>query len=41
MSEWGWVAFGFSVAYGSIALYFGWTAVRIRRAKRLLKELSS
>jgi len=41
MSEWGWVAFGFSVAYGSVALYVGWTAARVRRANRLLKDLTS
>ncbi len=39
MSEWGWVALGFSVAYGSIALYAGWTATRLRRTRRTLEEL--
>ena len=39
MSEWGWVAFGYSVVYVSLALYVGWTVARMRRARRMLREL--
>ena len=39
MSEWGWVLLGFSVLYGMVAAYIGWTAWRIRDARRRLLEL--
>ncbi len=39
MSEWGWVAFGFSVLYGMLAVYVGWTVYRIRDARRRLSAL--
>ena len=39
MSEWGWVAFGYTAAYGALTLYVAWTAMRIRRARRMLREL--
>ena len=39
MSEWGWVAFGYSVMWGSLAVYVGWIAYRVRRAKARLEEL--
>ena len=39
MSEWSWVAFGYSVVYGSLALYVGWTVARAHRVRRLLREL--
>ncbi len=41
MSEWGWVALGFSATYGSIVLYGAWTLARLRRARRRLEEASS
>ncbi len=34
MSEWGWVAFAYSVAYGSLAAYCASIAIRIRNARR-------
>ena len=39
MSEWGWVAFGYSVVYGTMAAYVTWTTLRLRRARRLLREM--
>jgi hypothetical protein len=41
MSEWGWIALGFSVTYGSITAYALWTMSRLRRAHRALEEASS
>jgi hypothetical protein len=38
MSEWGWVAFAYAVTYGSLAVFAGSIAVRIRNARRTLGE---
>lgn len=38
MSDWGWVAFAFSVTYVSMALYATWTGRRLRQARRRLEE---
>jgi hypothetical protein len=34
MSDWGWVAFAYGVAYGSLATYAASIALRIRTARR-------
>ena len=39
MSEWGWVAFAYSVAYAAILSYIGWLAWRVRNARRRLEEV--
>jgi len=36
MSQWGWVAFAYLVAYGSLAVYSVSIAVRIRSARRAI-----
>lgn len=38
MGEWGWVALGFTVAYGAVAAYLAWLNQRIRAARRRLEE---
>lgn len=38
MTEWGWVSFAYAVAYGSIALYAGSIAIRIRRNKQIIER---
>ena len=37
--QWGWVALGYAVMYGSLASYVGWITFRVRRARRHLQEL--
>ncbi|MEA2010721.1 MAG: hypothetical protein U9N78_08455 [Actinomycetota bacterium] len=39
MSEWGWVAFAYAVAYGSLAAFGGSIAWRIRSARRSIGEI--
>lgn len=39
MSEWAWIVLGYSVVYGTLALYVGWTMSRARRMRRALREL--
>lgn len=34
MSDWGWVAFAYTVVYGSLAAYVGWLSSRSRRTPR-------
>jgi len=36
MSDWGWVAFAYLVAYGSLAVYSMSIVVRIRTARRAI-----
>jgi hypothetical protein len=36
MSDWGWVAFAYAVAYGSLAVYAASIVVRIRNARRAI-----
>ena len=36
MSDWGWVAFAYAVAYGSLAIYSASIVVRIRNARRAI-----
>jgi hypothetical protein len=38
MSDWGWVAFAYTVTFGSMAAYAWWTAARLRGARRRLEE---
>jgi len=40
MSNWGWVALGFSTVYGLLISYVGWTAWRVQRANERLRKLS-
>ncbi len=39
MSEWGWVAFGYSVMYGLLAAYVASLAYRVQRAQQRLRGL--
>ena len=39
MSDWGWVAFAYGAAYGSLAAFAGSIAVRIRNARRSIGEV--
>jgi len=41
MSEWGWVAFAYSVAYGSLALFIISISVRIHNARRKIEAFSA
>jgi hypothetical protein len=36
MSDWGWVAFAYLVAYGSLSVYGASIVVRIRSARRAI-----
>jgi hypothetical protein len=38
MSEWGWVAFAYTVAYGSLAVFATSIAIRIRSARRSIGD---
>lgn len=38
MSEWGWVATAYSVAYGAIISYTVWLRARLRAARRRLDD---
>jgi len=38
MSEWGWVAFAYSIVYGSLAVFATSIALRIRSARRSIGE---
>ncbi len=38
MSEWGWVAFAYGVAYGSLAVYATSIAIRIRNARKSIGD---
>jgi len=38
MSEWGWVAFAYTVAYGSLAIYAGSIVVRMRNARKSIGD---
>lgn len=38
MSEWGWVAFAYAVAYGSLAVYMATLTTRLRAARERLEE---
>ncbi len=38
MSEWGWVAFAYAVTYGSLGVFAGSIAVRIRNTRRSIGE---
>jgi len=38
VSEWGWVAFAYTVAYGSLAVYAGSIIVRMRNARKSIGE---
>lgn len=39
MPDWGWVALGFSVAYGGLAAYLLALRRRVKAARRRLEEL--
>jgi len=39
MSDWGWVALAYGVAYGSLAVFAGSIALRIRSIRRSLGEI--
>ena len=39
MSDWGWVAFAYLVAYGSLAAYSVSIIVRIRTARRAIESV--
>ncbi len=39
MSDWGWVALAYAVAYGTLALYIAMLTARIRAARERLEEL--
>ena len=39
MSDWGWVALAYGVAYGSLAVFAGSIALRIRNTRRSLGEI--
>ena len=39
MSDWGWVALAYGVAYGSLAVFAGSIALRIRNVRRSLGEI--
>ena len=39
MSDWGWVAFDYLVAYGSIAVYGVSIVMRIRTARRAIERV--
>ena len=39
MSDWAWVAFAYSVTYGSLVVFAGSIAVRIRNARRSIGEI--
>ncbi len=39
MSDWGWVALAYAVAYGTLALYVAALTARIRAATERLEEL--
>ncbi len=39
MSDWGWVGFGYAVAYGSLAAYALFLWLRLRGARRRLERL--
>jgi hypothetical protein len=34
MSDWGWVAFAYTVVFGTLAGYTAWLASRLRRGRR-------
>jgi hypothetical protein len=38
MSEWGWVAFAYTVTYGSLAVFATSIAIRIRSARRSIGD---
>jgi hypothetical protein len=38
MSEWGWVAFAYTVAYGSLAVFAASIVVRMRSARRSIGD---
>ncbi len=38
MNGWGWVAFAYGVTYGSLAVFAGSIAVRIRNARQSIGE---
>lgn len=38
MSDWGWVAFAYGVTYGSLAVFAGSIALRIRNARRSIGD---
>jgi len=39
VAEWGWVGFGFAVAYGGLAAYLVGLRRRLKAARRRLEEL--
>jgi len=39
VSDWGWVALAYGAAYGSLAVFAGSIALRIRNARRSLGEI--
>lgn len=39
MSDWGWVALAYAVAYGSLAVYIAALTARLRAASERLEEL--
>ena len=39
MSDWGWVGFGYSVVYGTLAAYAVFLSMRLRTARRRLERL--
>ncbi|GMQ86135.1 MAG: hypothetical protein BMS9Abin07_1708 [Acidimicrobiia bacterium] len=39
MSDWGWVALAYAVAYGSLAAYMVMLTARLRAARDRLEEL--
>ena len=38
MSDWGWVTFAYGVTYGSLAVFAGSIALRIRSTRRSIGE---
>ena len=40
MSDWGWVALAYAVAYGTLAVFIASISVRIRSARQRLEALA-
>jgi hypothetical protein len=39
MSDWGWVAFAYAATYGSLAVFAGSIAWRVRNTRRSIGEI--